>query len=315
MSPKTPLKMNNMSTPLLTLSDEKSSHASSMSEHDENATPAQYLLELSHCTLTSYTPKTGTKSTIGNRSVAATPKSCYLTPTSVAFQTIENNDVSGLGKSPLSFCVVRPPTTPTTSNRNNISVHLIDLTTPETFHTPTASTAGTVIGHSRLLLKSAIKNSTQSALGGTPRRAAKTATPAISMGSGESVDGAAGPSSIKSAQKKTTAANVPSLATRYLITPRKIITTPQAPSKALLTPQTEKKVIEDRNANGLRSATIVTSCENAKKSTPLARKIFEQGTAEASSDIFMPDEGEFTFPSFLNIFQSYARRPNDCNLT
>lgn len=164
-SPKTPLKMNNTSTPLIVLSDQKS-----FIKGDANQqTPIQNRLDFSHSTVTSYTPKTANKTTFGNKSITNTPKSRYLTPcSSLAFQTLDYNDT---GKTlNASFGTVRAPSTPTSSNRSKISTYLIDLTTPDIFHTPSAGTSASVSIRSKTLLKSALKNSSQSTAGTTPRK-------------------------------------------------------------------------------------------------------------------------------------------------
>lgn len=134
------------------------------------------VLEISHTTLTSYTPVTKPiasclektpKTNLNRESIAYTPmkeiespKSVHSTPSSAAFKQIDQNENSA-NKS-LSFCVIKSPSTPTSiTARSNRSVFLIDLTTPNSFQTPTVpstSTGTSTINRSHLLLK-AIKNS------------------------------------------------------------------------------------------------------------------------------------------------------------
>lgn len=88
------------------------------------------------------------------QSAPGTPVSICLSPSSTAFQPIDQNENSPNRST--SFAIVKSPTTPTPRGRINKSMHLIDLTTPIV---ASASTAGPK-SFSRHLLRSAIKNAT-----------------------------------------------------------------------------------------------------------------------------------------------------------
>lgn len=83
-----------------------------------------------------------------------TPKSICSTPSSAAFQPIDQNENSPNRST--SFAILKSPSTPTPGGRSNNSMHLIDLTTPLTV--PSTSTIASK-SCSRHLLKSAIKKS------------------------------------------------------------------------------------------------------------------------------------------------------------
>lgn len=78
-----------------------------------------------------------------------TPKT---TPSNLAFQTIEQNE--GNNQKSHSFCMTKTPVTKSSRHRN--SMHLIDFTTPEIFHTPSTS-----MNRQRTLLQSALNNTTR----------------------------------------------------------------------------------------------------------------------------------------------------------
>lgn len=170
MSPKTPLRQSNPVSPVVSVADARLPTARTKSQDEETATVAP-LLDYSHCTVTSYTPKAS-----GNCAVVTTPSSCYGTPTNAALQSIDSTD-NAHNNLMESFCFIQPPATPTNSNMKNMSTHLIDLTTPDVFHTPPEiiKSVTTVVGQTSLL-KSAVKNSAQIAIGGTPKRKIQNAT-------------------------------------------------------------------------------------------------------------------------------------------
>lgn len=112
--------------------------------------------ELSQMLMTSYTPPAAKLKTPVNTPVSTfkrvsvgstTPKS---PATSSAFQTIVQNDPKSH-----SFCVLKSPAAMTPRQLRN-SMHLIDFTTPEIFHTPSTS-----MNIQRTLLKSALSNTTK----------------------------------------------------------------------------------------------------------------------------------------------------------
>lgn len=264
LSPKTPLKINNTSTPLISFSESKSMLSKNATYGE---TPIkQHRLELSHSTVTSYTPKPVKSTTFSNKTLTAnTSKSIYTTPNNTAFKTFEQNDTIGISSA--SFAAVKPPSTPATNNRKNISVHLIDLTTPEQFHTPIGSTASASTGgQSRSLFKSAIKNSAQLTAGCTPKRpAALSSVAKVNIIHTSTSTGERG-------REKRVPDAATSLSLKRSMTTRKILGTPVA--KTAITPQMDKKIIVARSAIGSRSA-VSTPQSNAKKipsaSTPFPK--------------------------------------------
>lgn len=234
MSPKTPLKLNNTIAPLITFSEIKSTRK--MSHDDDDGTDIKQGLELSYSTVTSYTPQ----STANNRTITATPQSCYSTP------TVDNDDDSKLTS---SFCRTLPPNaTPSAVERENTSVHLIDLLTPDVFHTPKeTTTVGSVAVQSRGLLKSAIKNSAQKVNAATPKRILGNATKTNIL----KVIGSNDIEADVAADVATVEPIASSVGSSRSNTPRRIYITKETPTKALfaspahvsVTPSAERRAI------------------------------------------------------------------------
>lgn len=272
-SPKTPLKMNNTSTPMIVFSEQKSFIKGEL--YKETPIQVQHRLDFSHSTVTSYTPKTGNKTGLGDKSVSNTPRSRYLTPSSSAFKANELNDTN---KTPASFGVVRAPSTPT-PNRKNISVHLIDLTTPDVFHTPSGGASASNASRPKTLLKSALKN--QSAIGGTPKTSTVGSTVKVqklhTILNQSQTDSVATPKSDSARKAK---GNDSVVASKRLMTPRTVHASPNVANKSNLTlkivdksfgtPATEKKI-------GSKPTLSTTY------SSPYARKVVMTASASVSA--------------------------------
>lgn len=123
------------------------------------------VLSMSQMMLTSYvaseyqkTPRTAhskrESAAYSPQSLPRTPISICLSPSTAAFQSIDQNENSSNRST--SFAIVKSPTTPAARGRINKSMHLIDLTTPQHI----VAGKGGPKSFSRHLLKSAIKNST-----------------------------------------------------------------------------------------------------------------------------------------------------------
>lgn len=137
-----------------------------------NVTPLKPL-ELSQTAVTSYMPPAAQLTSpfktpasqqqkISN-ATPVTPNGNHSTPiVNAAFQTLVQNDSYKMH----TFCKLVTPTSMTPRRK---SMYLIDFTTPDnSFHTPSASTSTSKpVNQTRLLLKSALGNSTRRNLGDT----------------------------------------------------------------------------------------------------------------------------------------------------